>query len=38
MKTTINPQFSTGTAIVIINIPPYGRIKLGATKRPPFLI
>lgn len=36
MKSTKNPQLSPGTAIVIIDIPPYGRVKLGDNKKTAF--
>ena len=36
MKSTHNPKLSPGTAIVIINIPPYGRVKLGDDKKTAF--
>lgn len=36
MKTITNPQLSQGTAIVIIDIPPYGRVKLGDDKKTAF--
>ncbi len=36
MKSTKNPQLSQGTAIVIIDIPPYGRVKLGDNKKTAF--
>ena len=36
MKTTKNMQLPPGTAIVIIDIPPYGRVKLGDDKNTAF--
>ena len=36
MKRVTNNKLSPGTAIVIINIPPYGRVKLGDDKETAF--
>ncbi len=36
MKTITNPTLAPGTAIVIIDIPPYGRVKLGDDKKTAF--
>jgi hypothetical protein len=36
MKRVTNDKLSPGTAIVILNIPPYGRVKLGDDKETAF--
>jgi len=36
MKRVTNNKLSPGTAIVILNIPPYGRVKLGDDKETAF--
>ena len=36
MKHETNNQLSPGAAIVILNIPPYGRVKLGDDKETAF--
>ncbi len=36
MKTITNPELPLDTAIVIIDIPPYGRVKLGDDKKTAF--
>ena len=36
MKRVTNYKLSPGTAIVILNIPPYGRVKLGDDKETAF--
>jgi len=36
MKRVTNNKLSAGTAIVILNIPPYGRVKLGDDKETAF--
>ena len=36
MKRVTNNELSPGTVIVILNIPPYGRVKLGDDKETAF--
>lgn len=36
MKSVTNKKLSSGTAIVILNIQPYGRVKLGDDKETAF--